>query len=166
VIFLPPEWGPAERLAYLANNAIRWAQDPATRARAAVVRATWSGLDLRGAPPITTGLLHEASSSAYPGDTERDGRRGQWVRDEPLWVLRHGGDCVERSHALVALALAAGLPAAFAWCTMRAPAPLDHVVCVIAERGSWWWCDPLVQHAMPRTTPPCTAWQTSQPLES
>lgn len=138
VIYLAPSQGPRERLAVILQSAREESRTPLVRTLAHVLVAD---LGMPTKRQAAQRLLDDVAQPRFPGLPEPDETRGQYVDTDVPFVVAHGGDCIERSHALIALALALGIEAEPVW--IREPGVLDHVVATINVNGVWFYADAL-----------------------
>jgi hypothetical protein len=78
----------------------------------------------------------EYVSHAPEGPTDPDSRQSQWVNDDVASICARGGNCIERTFAIVAFAYACGIDArAF---TIAQRGPVDHMVAIVTTpRGEF-----------------------------
>lgn len=157
MIFLSPRMGPIERLTILEDSA----RFRSTRLDLRdFVRRVHERLPRHTETDLARALLALVAAAPWIGETETDGSRGQWLDDNVLATIRDGGDCVDRTHALLALAYAGNLDGQAVWVDEKActpSAPLDHVVARLRSDGLWHWADPLARPAVLGTAPQCGA---------
>lgn len=161
VIFLAPQMSPHARLAILEDSA----RSRATRLELRdFVRRLHQQLPRHTETDLARALLALVAAAPWIGETETDGARGQWLDDNVLAVVREGGDCIDRTHALLALAFAGDLDGQAVWVDEKActpGAPLDHVVARLRSDGLWHFADPLARPAVLGSAPQCGALLTT-----
>lgn len=139
MLYLQPDTTPTQRLGTLEALA----HDAATRADVIELARRIVG----GATTETDkarALLAAVAAPRYIGDTPIE--PGQWLDTNVAATVARGGDCLDRTFALLSLAYASGLDAMAVWIADRG-GPLDHVVARLRSDGLWHWADPL---AVPR----------------
>jgi len=159
MIFLSPDMRPAERLAILETSARHAATRDDVRELVRLVRSR-----LARSTETDTARARRALVAAppYPGNTPTT--PGQWIDENVGATVRDGGDCVDRTHALLALAFAAGLDGEAVW--LLEPGELDHVAPRLRSDGLWHWADALARPAMLGKAPQGSAWHTARgPVE-
>lgn len=145
MIHIPASYSPLVRTRLIEANAQRLSlsRDPLVQSLVVRVRMRLP------VPPtereLAQGLLDLVSAPDWQGDTELDVEKGQWLDTDVAHVIGVGGDCIARTHALLALAYAAGLRGRAEW--FFEPGTLDHVAAMLLADGNWWWADPLVPGA-------------------
>jgi hypothetical protein len=146
MIYLAPSVGPRERLEILETSARAQSQRDDVRE---IVRRVRAGFP---SPPTQTqlarALLALVSAPVYQGSPSEDASDGQWIDENVSATVEGGGDCVDRTHAMLALAYAAGLDGFPVWLTEPEPAPLDHVAARLLSDGLWHWADAFQRPAV------------------
>ena len=74
-------------------------------------------------------ILERVSLSPNEGTTDPDSRRPQLVQDDVDVILERGGNCIERTFAIIALAYACGLSARAQ--TLPQRGAIDHMVAIV-----------------------------------
>lgn len=86
-------------------------------------------------------ILEYVAQAPGEGSTDTDSRRSQYVNDDVASILERGGNCIERTFALVAIAYACGIDARAL--TLSQQGPLDHMVAVVATPAGEFVADAL-----------------------
>jgi len=161
MIYLAPDVEPRARLAIIETSARAASQRDDVRELVRLVRAS---LPRHTGTDMARALLALVSRPPYQGDPSEEPSDGQWLDENVLATVQSGGDCVDRTHALLALAYAAGLDGFPVWITEPEPAMLDHVAPRLLMDGLWLWADPIQQPAVLGMAPRGIAMRTARDL--
>lgn len=159
MIYLAPLVTPRERLAILEASARAQSKREDVRE---LVRALRETLPRATETDTARALLSLVSAPRYQGRPSEDATDGQWLDVNVCATVRDGGDCLDRTHALLALAYAAGLDGFAVWVTEPAPAPLDHVAARLRSDGLWHWADAFQRPAVLGVAPRGVAMQSAR----
>jgi hypothetical protein len=159
MLYLAPDVTPRERLTILETSARHAAtrdevRELARTIRARVPRATQ--VDLARA------ILATVARPRYQGAPSTDPSIGQWLDTNVPETVAWGGDCLDRTHAVLALAFALGLDGFAVWVTEPDEVPLDHVAARLRIDGLWYWADAIARPAVLGVAPRGVAMQSAR----
>lgn len=157
MILLRPSQGIDERLDAIESSARTLSLRSDVRAIVAriVGSAPRGGTALRDGY-IASALLAAVARAPSRGYTPSMG--GQSVNTSVADVIANGGNCVDRTHALLALLYAAGFEARARWIAQPVElVDVDHVAPEVLLGGRWTWADPMQRPAILGNAPQAPA---------
>jgi len=159
MLYLAPDVTPKERLEIVEASAHDAATRDEVRELARRIRAT---TERATQTEIARAILATVARPRYQGAPSTDPSVGQWLDTNVAQTVHDGGDCLDRTHALLALAYASGLDGFAVWITEPEPFPLDHVAARLRADDRWHWADGIARPAVLGVAPRGIAMQTAR----